>query len=85
MLVAAVLTWHRTQDQREQKKKKKSKTALHVEKLLVVELSNGQMVEDVKLTLEGRRPVEFYGRVGGNVPGVEELLAKIEENVGAAA
>jgi pyruvate/2-oxoacid:ferredoxin oxidoreductase alpha subunit len=61
-----------------------AKAALHVEKLLVVELSNGQMVDDVKLTLEGRRPVEFYGRVGGNVPGVEELLAKIEEHVGAA-
>src|SRR3954467_2335134 len=45
-----------------------AKTALHVEKLLVVELSNGQMVEDVRLTLEGRRPVEFYGRGGGNVP-----------------
>ena len=61
-----------------------AKASLHVEKLLVVELSNGQMVDDVKLTLEGRRPVEFYGRVGGNVPGVEELLAKIEEYVGAA-
>jgi pyruvate/2-oxoacid:ferredoxin oxidoreductase alpha subunit len=60
-----------------------AKTALHMEKLLVVELSNGQMVEDVKLVIEGRRPVEFYGRVGGNVPGVEELLAKIEEQVGA--
>jgi hypothetical protein len=57
---------------------------LHVEKLLVVELSNGQMVEDVKLAVEGRRPVEFYGRVGGNVPGVEELLAKIEEQAAAA-
>src|SRR5215469_4794851 len=61
-----------------------AKAALHVEKLLVVELSNGQMVDDVRLTLEGRRPVEFYGRVGGNVPGVEELLAKIEEHAGAA-
>ena len=58
-----------------------AKAALHVEKLLVVELSNGQMVEDVKLVLEGRRPVEFYGRVGGNVPGVEELLVKMEEQV----
>jgi pyruvate/2-oxoacid:ferredoxin oxidoreductase alpha subunit len=55
--------------------------ALRAEKVLVVELSNGQMVEDVRLTLEGKRPVEFYGRVGGNVPGVEELLAKIEEQV----
>jgi 2-oxoisovalerate ferredoxin oxidoreductase alpha subunit len=58
-----------------------ARLALHVEKLLVVELSNGQMLEDVRLTLEGKRPVEFYGRVGGNVPSVEELLAKIEEQV----
>jgi len=52
--------------------------ALRAEKVLVVELSNGQMVEDVRLALNGRRPVEFYGRVGGNVPDVEELLPKIE-------
>jgi 2-oxoglutarate/2-oxoacid ferredoxin oxidoreductase subunit alpha len=37
------------------------------------------MVEDVRLSLEGQRPVDFYGRGGGNVPSVEELLAKIEE------
>jgi pyruvate/2-oxoacid:ferredoxin oxidoreductase alpha subunit len=55
------------------------------EKILVVELSNGQMVEDVRLTLNGRKPVEFYGRVGGNVPSVEELLSKIEEQVAIAA
>jgi 2-oxoglutarate ferredoxin oxidoreductase subunit alpha len=42
------------------------------------------MVEDVRLTLEGKRPVELYGRVGGNMPAVEELLAKIEERVPAA-
>jgi 2-oxoglutarate ferredoxin oxidoreductase subunit alpha len=58
--------------------------APHAERVLVVELSNGQMVEDVRLTLEGKRPVEFYGRVGGNVPAVEELLAKIEQQVPAA-
>jgi 2-oxoisovalerate ferredoxin oxidoreductase alpha subunit len=50
-------------------------------KVLAVELSNGQMVEDVRLALDGYRPVEFYGRVGGNVPGVEELAAKIEDEV----
>ena len=55
--------------------------AMRAENILTVELSNGQMVEDVRLALEGKRPVEFYGRVGGNVPGVEELLAKIEEHV----
>lgn len=41
--------------------------------VLVVEMSTGQMVEDVRLSLEGRVPVEFYGRVGGNVPQVEEV------------
>jgi pyruvate/2-oxoacid:ferredoxin oxidoreductase alpha subunit len=41
----------------------------------VVELSNGQLVEDVKLALNGARPVEFYGRMGGNVPSHEEVLA----------
>src|SRR5579872_353593 len=58
--------------------------ALRAEKVLVVELSNGQMVDDVRLALEGKRPIEFYGRVGGNVPAVEELLAKIEEQAPAA-
>jgi pyruvate/2-oxoacid:ferredoxin oxidoreductase alpha subunit len=58
--------------------------ALRAEKVLVVELSNGQMVDDVRLALEGKRPIEFYGRVGGNVPAVEELLAKIEEQAAAA-
>lgn len=61
-----------------------AKIALHIEKLLVVELSNGQMIEDVQLAIQGKRPIEFYGRVGGNVPSVEELLAKIEEHVSAA-
>ena len=42
-----------------------------------MELSTGQMVEDVRLALEGRRPVEFYGRVGGNVPTAEEVLEEI--------
>lgn len=59
--------------------------AARAAKVLVVELSNGQMLEDVRLTLNGAKPVEFYGRVGGNVPTVEELLARIEEQVAALA
>jgi len=59
-------------------------TALRADKVLVVELSNGQMLEDVRLALNGQRPIEFYGRVGGNVPIVEELLAKIEEQMSAS-
>jgi hypothetical protein len=31
------------------------------------------MVDDVRLALNGVRPVEFYGRVGGNVPAAEEV------------
>jgi pyruvate/2-oxoacid:ferredoxin oxidoreductase alpha subunit len=41
---------------------------------VVVEMSNGQLVEDVRLTLNGARPVEFLGRTGGNVPSHEEVL-----------
>lgn len=48
---------------------------------VVVELSTGQLLEDVRLALEGRRPVEFYGRVGGNVPSAEEVLEAVEPRV----
>jgi pyruvate/2-oxoacid:ferredoxin oxidoreductase alpha subunit len=54
-----------------------AKAASRVEKVVVVELSNGQMIEDVRLALNGKVPVEFYGRVGGNVPSVEELRAQV--------
>lgn len=40
----------------------------------VFELSNGQMVEDVRLAVHDRVPVGFYGRMGGNVPTAEECL-----------
>jgi pyruvate/2-oxoacid:ferredoxin oxidoreductase alpha subunit len=40
----------------------------------VVEMSTGQMVEDVRLALNGSRRVEFYGRCGGNVPSHDEVL-----------
>ncbi len=45
-----------------------------VGRILVVELSTGQMVEDVKLAVEGRCRVELYGRLGGNVPSAEEIV-----------
>ena len=61
--------------------KQLASVAMRADQVLVVELSNGQMVEDVRLALDGKRPVEFYGRVGGNVPDVEELFLKIEEQV----
>jgi len=46
---------------------------------LSVELSTGQMVEDVRLAVCGRRPVHFYGRCGGMVPGAPELLAEYKK------
>jgi pyruvate/2-oxoacid:ferredoxin oxidoreductase alpha subunit len=49
--------------------------------LHVYELSNGQMVQDVKLAAHGRWPVTFYGRMGGMVPSSEELLDVLTKNV----
>lgn len=51
---------------------------------LSVELSCGQMVEDVRLSVEGKKPVDFYGRSGGMVPTPEEILDKVKEIVGGA-
>jgi pyruvate/2-oxoacid:ferredoxin oxidoreductase alpha subunit len=45
--------------------------------MLVVELSNGQMVDDVKLAVEGRTKVHLYNRMGGMVPSTEEIAAHI--------
>jgi len=48
---------------------------------LVVELSNGQMVDDVKLAVNGRREVQFYSRMGGAIPSVDELVEKTRQYV----
>ncbi|OCA84436.1 3-methyl-2-oxobutanoate dehydrogenase subunit VorB [Bacillus sp. FJAT-27225] len=49
---------------------------------LSVEMSAGQMIEDVRLAVEGRAPVEFYGRTGGVVPTQEDIFGKIIELAG---
>jgi pyruvate/2-oxoacid:ferredoxin oxidoreductase alpha subunit len=46
---------------------------------VAVEMSNGQMVDDVRLALNGARPVEFYSRVGGNVPTHDEVLGFVRK------
>jgi 2-oxoglutarate ferredoxin oxidoreductase subunit alpha len=51
----------------------------NVKKVLVVEMSMGQMIDDVKLALNCRIPVEFYGRTGGVVPSPIEILKKLKE------
>ncbi|HSE47747.1 MAG TPA: 3-methyl-2-oxobutanoate dehydrogenase subunit VorB [Terriglobales bacterium] len=48
-----------------------------VDRVHVVELSNGQMVEDVKLALNGEVQVGCYSRVGGNVPSAEEIHEQV--------
>lgn len=44
---------------------------------LVTEMSYGQMVEDVKLALNGAHPVEFIGRSGGGIPSEEEIMRSL--------
>jgi 2-oxoglutarate ferredoxin oxidoreductase subunit alpha len=53
--------------------------AERVKGILVVEMSAGQMIEDVKLSVEGRCPVHFYGRMGGFVPLPEDVLKALRE------
>ncbi len=52
--------------------------AEHARVFVVVEMSTGQLVEDVRLALNGARPVEFLSRVGGNVPSHEEVLGFVQ-------
>jgi 2-oxoglutarate/2-oxoacid ferredoxin oxidoreductase subunit alpha len=46
---------------------------------LSVEMNAGQMVEDVRLAVNGRKPVYFHGRTGGMIPSQQEILGKIKE------
>jgi 2-oxoglutarate ferredoxin oxidoreductase subunit alpha len=53
--------------------------AERVEGILVAEMNAGQMVEDVRLAVEGRTPVGFYGRMGGVIPSPEELVGALKK------
>ncbi len=55
-----------------------------VKNILTVELSTGQMVDDVNLALCGKMNSDLYFRVGGNVPSAEEVLDKVSELYGEA-
>lgn len=46
-------------------------------RFLVVEMSTGQMLEDVKLAVGDGTKVEFYGRTGGGIPSEEEIIKKV--------
>ena len=52
--------------------------------MLVVEMNSGQMVEDVRLGVEGRVPVQFYGRMGGIIPSPEDVLTALQKLAGVS-
>ncbi len=55
------------------------KTATYAKEFLCVEMSNGQMIDDVKLAIECSKPVHFYNRMGGNITSVKEIINKVKE------
>jgi len=58
--------------------KRLEELASQVKMMLSVELNSGQMVEDVRLAVRGKVPVEFYGRMGGMMPTPEEIVQHLE-------
>ncbi|RPH37231.1 MAG: 3-methyl-2-oxobutanoate dehydrogenase subunit beta, partial [Desulfobulbaceae bacterium] len=55
-----------------------NKYAEKVKGFLSVEMSAGQMVEDIRLVVEGRTKVAHYGRMGGIVPTTEEIIENVK-------
>ena len=55
--------------------------AKNVKGILVVELNSGQMIEDVKLAVECRIPVEHFGRLGGIVPDPDEVIDALKSKI----
>jgi 2-oxoglutarate ferredoxin oxidoreductase subunit alpha len=53
----------------------------HVKGILTVELNAGQMIEDVRLAVEGKVPVEHFGRLGGIVPDPDEIITALKEKL----
>ena len=58
-----------------------ARAAEQVKQVLVVEMNLGQMVEDVRLAVNGRVPVSFYGRPGGALVAVEDIAQQIRNAV----
>jgi 2-oxoglutarate ferredoxin oxidoreductase subunit alpha len=55
--------------------------AKKVKGILSVELNAGQMVEDIRLAVEGKVPVEFFGRLGGIVPDPDEVVEALKSKI----
>jgi 2-oxoglutarate ferredoxin oxidoreductase subunit alpha len=60
-------------------KKQIAAHALSKKGMMAVEMSEGQMVEDVQLNVAGKIPVEFFGRSGGIIPTPDEVLKAFEQ------
>ena len=50
-----------------------------VKAFLAVELSSGQMVEDVRIAVNGKKPVHFFGKMGGVIPEPAEIIAEVKK------
>jgi 2-oxoglutarate ferredoxin oxidoreductase subunit alpha len=50
-------------------------------RVLCVEMNMGQMLEDVRMAGEGTKPIDFFGRTGGVVPSVQDVLAEIRSTI----
>ncbi len=61
-------------------KKEIAALAKQVKGILSVEMSAGQMVEDVLLAVEGKVPVRHFGRMGGIIPSPDEIVLALEKN-----
>ena len=66
----------------EQFKKQLEKISGKTRKILVVEMSYGQMVEDVRLAVDKKAIVGFYGRSGGGVPTEKQITREILKSLG---
>ena len=55
--------------------------AARVKGILTVELNSGQMLEDVKLAVNGQKKVDFYGRMGGMIPTPDEVLKELKNKL----
>ncbi len=58
-----------------------AKAAANVKAFLTVEMSLGQMVEDVRLAVNGQAPVGFFGHTGGLIPTPDEIMAALKRLV----
>ncbi len=56
-----------------------NRLADNIKGILVVEMNAGQMVEDVRLSVNKNIPIKFYGRMGGMIPQPDEIVQKIKD------